>query len=438
MLFQIAITLLAAVPLAQRIDHRVREYFDAGLFNGVVLVARGDQIVYQKAFGLADRTFSIPNRIDTKFHIASVSKPITAAAVLLLAERGKLSIDDHVSKWVPDFPNGDRITIEEVLTHYSGLADASSTPDYNEWSRFPQTPASLVAKLAKLPLQSEPGTHYSYSNSNYHLLALIIEGASGMSYGDFLNQNIFKPLGMNDTAHHASDTAIIVNLAYGYMPKDAADWAKPVYFDWTSKTGNGSLYTTAADLLKFHRALQHGGLLKPATVAASYGFGNKNRRVGMFWFHHDVGGHRSVYVNGSSQGFKAHIERFIDDDVAIIVLSNVYIGAPTPMADDIAALLFENKKLPPVPKPVARSADALRGVAGSYQFGPDFYQPNVVARIEPRDGYLLMRYPALDAPLTPLANGQYFDRFYWSFVQFENGRMIYRNGNSEFTASRVP
>src|SRR5712691_13163775 len=96
-----SVLLWAAIPVAL-IDARVRDYVDAGLFSGVVLVSKGDAVVYEKAFGYADRTFRVPNTIDTKFHIASVSKPITAAAVLLLAERGKLSLDDHVSKFVPD------------------------------------------------------------------------------------------------------------------------------------------------------------------------------------------------------------------------------------------------------------------------------------------------------------------------------------------------
>jgi CubicO group peptidase (beta-lactamase class C family) len=426
---------LAAAATASLIDGRVKEYVDAGLFSGVVLVAKSDKVIYQKAFGLADRTFGIPNTPETKFHIASVSKPITAAAVLLLAERGKLSLDDRVSKFVPDFPNGDRITIEELLTHYSGLGDASSTADYNNWSRFPQTPASLVEKLAKLPLRTEPGTKYSYSNSNYHLLALIIEKASGLSYGDFLAQNVFKPLGMNSTAHHATDEAIIAGLANGYMPKEAAAFEKPPYFDWTSKTGNGSLYTTAADLLKFHRALQHGGLLKPETVIASYGFNRQDRNVGMFWFRREENGHRSVYVGGSSPGFKAYIERFVDDDVAVIVLANVYLASPTPIGHDIGTLLWApGSKLPPVPKQVQRSSDDMRRVAGTYKFGANFYQPNVVARIEPREGYLVLRYPTFDTPLTPIANGEYFDRFYWSFVRFEDGKMIYRNGTDEFIA----
>jgi CubicO group peptidase (beta-lactamase class C family) len=440
MLLSIAAIVLAQTtanaPLAHRIDARVREYLDAGLFSGVVLVARGDDIVYQGAFGLADRTFNVSNTVDTKFHIASVSKPITAAAVLLLAERGKLSLDDHVSKFVPGFPNGDRITIEELLTHYSGLDNASDATEYDNWSRFPQTPASLVEKLAKLPLHSQPGKTYSYSASNYHLLALIIEKASGLSYGDFLARNIFAPLGMSNTAHHAADEAVIASLANGYMLKDAAGFEKPPYCDWTSLTGNGSLYTTAADLLKFHRALQHGGLLKAETVTSSYGFDRPDRDVGMFWYRRTENGRRSVYMGGSTPGFKAHFERFIDDDVAVIVLSNVYIASPSQIARDIRTILWSDKKLEAVPTPVTRSADELRRVAGSYQFGPNFYQPSLLARIEPRDGYLVLRYPTFDVPLTPIANGQYFDRRFWSFIRFEDGKMIYRNGGDDHVGTK--
>ncbi|HWW62742.1 MAG TPA: serine hydrolase domain-containing protein, partial [Thermoanaerobaculia bacterium] len=274
----------AADPLVPRIDARVREYVDAGLFSGVVLVARGDSIVYEKAFGLADRTFDIPNTMTTKFHIASVSKPITAAAVLLLADRGKLDLQWPVSRVLPDFPNGGRITIEQVLTHYSGLDDTSSKPDFEQWSRFPQTPASLVERLAKLPLRSEINKEFRYSNANYHLLALIIEKVSGQTYGDFLRDAIFRPLAMNSSGHHGDEREIIPRLATGYLPKAAAEYEKPSGFDWTAKTGNGSLYTTAGDLLRFHRALQHGTLLKPETARASLGFDRKDRTVGMFWF----------------------------------------------------------------------------------------------------------------------------------------------------------
>ena len=427
-----------ASTLSARLDQRVQEYAGRNLFSGVVLVARGDEILYEKAVGLADRTFQVPNTAATKFHIASVSKPITAAAILLLADRRKLSLTDPVSKFVLDFPNGEHITIEQLLTHYSGLADASSSAEYDDWSRFPQTPKSLVQHLAKLPPRSSPDTKFSYSNSNYHLLALIIEKSSGQTYGEFLEANIFKPLRMSATAHHGEDSAIITDLASGYVPEGSDGFAKPPYFDWTAKTGNGSLYTTARDLLRFHRALQDGTLLKPQTVEQSYGFGRTDRKVGMFWFRRQANGHRSVYVGGSSPGFKAYFERFIDDDVAVIVLANTYIASTTPLADDIRAILWQKDAvLPPLPTRVAVSPEQLDQVIGDYQYGPDFYTPNARIRIEGRDGYLVSISSGQSLPLVPVEGGVYFDRAYWSFIRFADGKMIYRNGDDEFAALRV-
>jgi CubicO group peptidase (beta-lactamase class C family) len=236
---------LRADTLRDRMDAYVRRYADADFFSGVVRVTKGDRIIYENAFGYADRALQVPNSLQTRFQIASLSKPMTAAAILVLGEEGKLSLEDKLSKFVPDFPNGDKITVEELLTHYSGLGDASAQPDYNEWSRFPQTTAALVERAKKIPRQSEPGTTYFYSNSNYHILAFLIEKVSGQNYGDFLEQKIFKPAGMTNTAHRARDETIVSNLANGYSPAGASGFERAPYLDWTSKTGNGSIYATA-------------------------------------------------------------------------------------------------------------------------------------------------------------------------------------------------
>jgi len=424
--------------IEERMSTYVRSYADGGLFSGVVLVSKGNAVVYQQAFGLADRALNVPNTVESKFHIASLSKPITAVGVLRLVEQGKLSLDDHLSKFVADFPGGDKITIGELLTHYSGLADASADPDYNNWSRFPQTPAALVERVKKKSPESKPGTHYFYSNSNYHILAFIIEKRSGQSYGDFLAKEILQPSGMSNTAHQMIDSTIVQHLVHGYNPAGAADFENAPYLDWTSKTGNGSLYSTAEDLLRFHRALQDGKLLRPKTLRASYGFDRKDRNVGMFWFRRQRFGHRSVFVNGSSPGFKAHFERFIDDDAAVIVLSNLYLASPSIIAEDLGAILFDQPVTRQVPKPVKLSEDDLRKFAGLFRFGPGYFVENAPIKVEAHRDYLSLvnRETGFAIPLLPIEGGRFFDRSFWSFVRFEKDKLIYRNRDTDYVAAR--
>jgi CubicO group peptidase (beta-lactamase class C family) len=431
-------TSLCAEDLRDRMDGYIRRYADAELFSGVVQVSKGDRIIYENAFGLADRALGVRNTLRTKFQIASLSKPITATAILLLVQDGKLSFDDKLAKFIPEFPNGAKITIEELLTHYSGLGDASAQPDYNEWSRFPQTTKALVDRAQRIGRESEPGTAYFYSNSNYHILAFIIEKVSGQSYGEFLTQRIFKPAGMTSTAHRSNDETIVADLANGYAPAGASGFERATYLDWTSKTGNGSIYSTAGDLLRFHRALQNGSLLESVLLKQSYGFERKDRQVGMFWFHRERFGHRSVYVNGSSPGFKAHLERFIDDDATVTVLSNVYIAAPSIMADDLGAMLFGQGVNRDIPKAIRAEPERLRRFAGTFRFGDDYFVKNAVARIEPQADHLDLVYPAtsFSIPLLPIEGDRFFDRKFWSFIRFEDDKLIYRNNDKDYVAVR--
>lgn len=438
-LLSCALSSLWADELGDRMDAYVRRYVDAELFSGVVRVTKGNRVVYESAFGFADRALSVGNTLQTKFQIASLTKPIIASAILLLLQDGKLSLNDKLRKFVPDFPNGDNITIEELLTHYSGLGDASAQPDYKEWSRFPQTTAALVERAKKVSRQSEPGTTYFYSNSNYHILAFIIEKVSGQSYGDFIAQRIFKPAGMTNTAHRAKDETIVIDLANGYAPVGASGFERAAYLDWTSKTGNGSVYSTADDLLRFHHALQSGALLKPDLLKQSYGFETKNNTtVGMFWFRRERFGHRSVYVNGSSPGFKAHFERFIDDDATVVVLSNLYIAAPSIIAEDLGAILFDQPVNRDVPKPVRANAADLKHFAGTFRFGEDYFQKNAVVRVEPQIDHLDFVYPAtsFSISLVPIEGDRFFDRNFWSFVRFEGDKLIYRNNDKDYVAIR--
>src|SRR6266480_4596215 len=394
---------LRADALRDRMDAYVRRYADSDFFSGVIRVTKGDRIIYENAFGYADRGWQVPNSLQTRFQIASLSKPMTAAAILLLGEERKLSLEDKLSKFVPDFPNGNKTTIEELLTHYSGLGDASAQPDYNEWSRFPQTTAALVERAKKIPRQSEPGTTYFYSNSNYHILAFLIEKVSGQNYGDFLEQKIFKPAGMTNTAHRARDETIVSNLANGYSPVGASGFERAPYLDWTSKTGNGSIYSTADDLLRFHRALQSGSLLKPETLKQSYGF-----------------------------------ERFIDDDATVVVLSNLYIAAPSTIAEDLGAMLFDQPVNRDVPRPIHVNGADLKRFVGTFRFGDDYFVKNAVVRVEPQMDHLDLNYPAtgFSIALIPIEGDRFFDRNFWSFVRFDGDKLIYRNNDKDYIAVR--
>jgi D-alanyl-D-alanine carboxypeptidase len=427
--------------VADQMQAYVRRYVDADLFSGTVLVTKGEHIVYESAFGIADRSFKVANTAATKFQIASLSKPITAAAVLVLADQGKVKIDAPVRTYIPDWPFNDEVTVDELLTHYSGVPDASEDASYSEWSKLPQSPATLVARLAGKRLLFPPGSRYSYSNSNYHALALIIEKVSHVSYGQFVAEGIFRRAGMTNTSDHSSDGPIVPDLARGYALGGVSGFENADYLNWSSKTGNGSLYSTARDLLAFHRALQDNKLLKPTTLMKSYGFGETNRKVGRFWFRRERYGHRSVYVNGSSPGYKAYFERFIDDDAAIIVLSNLYVGAPTEIGDGLGAILWNQ----PVKGDIKferhdLNAPQLNRFTGSYRFGAEFYSPNALVSVATEGKNLAMSYPdGAKVILIPTADDTFFDSTYWSAVIFKRdteGRLIltYRNGSTEFQA----
>jgi CubicO group peptidase (beta-lactamase class C family) len=176
-------------------------------------------------------------------------------AILQLEEQGRLSVSDSVARFVPDFLNGDRIKLEHLLTHTSGIPNVNDLPDYDTFARSPHTVEQLVAKFSSLPLDFQPGSDYHYSNSNYNLLALILEKVSGENYGDYVRKHILDQAGMQNTGHDGEALRLISIVASGYEPAGINSYEKAPYLDWSNKTGNGSLYSTVDDLYRFDRAL---------------------------------------------------------------------------------------------------------------------------------------------------------------------------------------
>ncbi len=395
------------------VDEYIRPYVSTNNFSGSILVARKGEILYHKAFGLADEDFAVPNKTDTKFHMASLSKSFTAAAILLLEERNLLRTTDTISKFIPDFPNGGRITIHQLLTHTSGIPNINDMPEYDKISPFPQTPSSLIAVFKNKPLAFDPGSKYSYSNSNYNVLAYIIEKASGKTYGDFLAENIFIPLGMTNTNHHGNANMLIANLAVGYQSDNNFGTEKADFLDWTVKTGNGSLYSTTEDLYKWDRALYTEKILSRKSLEKMFSI--YIARTGYGWFTSDHLNRKRIYFSGRSPGFSSYFGRYPAEDVCIIVLENTYIPAATQIGGDIAAILFGEKYEIAKISSAKTGAQASSKIVGQYQFDEKFYRPNFLMTIREQDGRLFNDWGEL-IPAGPL---QYVDRVYWTDLKFE-------------------
>ncbi len=426
-------------PLAARIDAYLRPFVDGKNFLGAVLVARGDEILFEHAYGNANYSLSVPNRRDTRFHIASISKPFTAAAILLLEERGRLHLDDPISKYVPDFNRGNEITLRHLLTHTSGIPNVNDFPEYPAASRSPQTPLSLIELFKKKPLNFPPGSKYEYSNSNYNLLALVIEKVSGKSYGAFLGEAMFAPIGLRNTGHDGDAADIIPNAAAGYQPRGVADLENAPYIDWSAKIGNGSLYSTTSDLLGFVRAYAAGRVVPKAVVQRIW---TEKPGNNFGWFVRESQGELAVAANGRSPGFTSALLYFPARQLTVIVLSNSYSPvSQSPVADDIAAMAL-GKDVPPPQKitPVTGDIGQLRKFEGNYQFGADFFRPNAQVQLTVQGGE-----PALDwgnnfrSSLIPVGPGEFIDRRFWARVRFkaDGTGFLYSSSGSDFEVRRI-
>jgi CubicO group peptidase (beta-lactamase class C family) len=428
--------------VVQQVEAYLHPFADTGNFTGVVLVARKGRILLERAYGMANYELQVPNSTATRFHIASVSKPFTAMAILQLQQQGRLGITDPVARFIPDFPNGDRITLEHLLTHTSGIPNVNDLADYDTFSRSPHTVEQLVAKFSGLPLDFQPGSDYHYSNSNYNLLALILEKASGEKYGDYVRKHILEPAGMKNSGHDGDALRPIPWAASGYEPAGLDSYEHVPYLDWSNKTGNGSLYSTVDDLYAFDRALNSDVLLQAATRQKYFVEGRGNR---FGWFNRKRFGHRIMSSNGRSPGFTAQLDRYPDDDVTVIVLSNSYATiSQDPIAGALGAIVFgETPEKPPVLKAAKVPPAMLAAYAGEYQYGPDYFVPNGKAMLTVDGGALLLELGSFRTPLVPVSATEFVERNFLGRVVFNVGAegkiegLIYSYSGKDFVARRL-
>jgi CubicO group peptidase (beta-lactamase class C family) len=324
--------------IASKADDYVRAYVEMNRFSGSVLIARKGEILLKKGYGMANYEHNVPNTPQAKFRIASLTKSFTALAVLQLQEQGLLNINDSIGKFIPDYPNGDKITVHHLLSHTSGIPNFTVATD--EKARvMPFNLEMTIKKFKDLPLEFSPGEKFEYSNAGYYLLGYIIEKVTGRDYATVIKHNIFEPLGMTDSGYDHNHL-VIKNRAYGYrMEKGELINAKYIHMD--NVHASGGLYSTIGDMYLWDRALYTEKLVKQKSLNQMFTPVGKNYGYG--WGIVTLFNRKMVGHNGDMEGFQTNITRFIDDDVCIIVLSNFGHAPIGKISVDLAAIVFGEK-----------------------------------------------------------------------------------------------
>lgn len=337
---------LAAQPLNIKklvvdYDKMLIDQFKPDETGCAALVAKDGQVIYSKAFGMANLELNVPMQTDMVFRIGSITKQFTAVAILQLMEQGKLSLQDEITKFIPDYPTqAYTITVEHLLTHTSGIKSYTNVPDYIKNVRTDMKPEELINTFKNLPMEFAPGTKWNYNNSGYFLLGYIIEKVTGKSYADYIQENFFTPLGMNSTCY-GSDTKIIKNRAYGYQNGTDGP-ANSDYCSMTQPYSAGSIMSTVGDLFKWHQALHSGKLVKMKTLekalteyklkdgtGTGYGYG---------FFLSKLQGSPTIEHGGGIFGYLTASVYLPKEDVYVAVFSNSTAKNPEFTALKMAAM----------------------------------------------------------------------------------------------------
>lgn len=337
-LFFIAVFSVSA--RADKVDDYVRAAMSERHIPGAAIaVIKNGKIVKTAGYGLASVEFGVPATPETVFEIGSVSKQITAAAIMLLVEDGKINLDEKISRYLPNTPEAwKNVTTRHLLTHTSGIKSYSSLDGFELNRRLKRD--DFIKLLSVQPLDFETGASYVYSNSGYSLLGYIVETVSGKSYWDFTRERIFTPLGMTKTADR-DPKYIIKNRATGYEWQNGQLVGRD--YDLTDVFSAGAIVSTVGDLAKWDAALRNDTLLKkpskmqmwtPAVLTDGkpypYGFGFRIS---------DVRGHKLIAHSGQTAGFGANLSRYVDDDLTVIALTNLgETGMGTLLATGIAKI----------------------------------------------------------------------------------------------------
>ncbi|EDM34808.1 beta-lactamase [Pedobacter sp. BAL39] len=321
----------------------LRDFADASGPGGVFMVAHQGRAIYKKAFGKANMELGIALTSENVFQLGSMTKQFTAVAILMLEQEGKLDVNDPVSKYIPDYPKGQKITIHQLLTHTSGIKDFTKMKSLADIAQKEMTPKMMVDFFKNEPVDFLPGEKFDYNNSGYVLLGYLIELISGERYEDFIVKHIFDKIGMGQS-YYASDRKVISKRAYGYHKKSSG-YVNKTAISFSVPFSSGSLMSTTDDLLKWQNAINHNLLLNEKEKESAFSKHKLNNGqefgYGYGWHVRAIDDVKTLEHGGSIFGFKTMVIYIPEEDIYVVGLSNCDCNSPTKVVGDIAALMLK-------------------------------------------------------------------------------------------------
>jgi CubicO group peptidase (beta-lactamase class C family) len=357
----------ASLDFPQKADDYLQTELKAERFAGSVMVARSNQIVFMKGYGLANRELDVTNAPNTKFRLASLTKQFTALCILMLQEQGKLSVEDPISRFLPDCPSTwSKIKIRHLLTHTSGIPDYTKFPDYISTMMLPSPPEKMMNLLRDKPLEFEPGERFAYSNSDYILLGYIVEKASGQSYEQFVQQFVFKPLGMKDSGCDRFET-ILSHRATGYT-LHGDTWVNSAYMDRTFPQGDGTLYSTVEDFFRWYQCWREQKLVSAESWKTMTTPEKDNYGFGIFVAQQFD--QKLLWHDGGDPGFVTAMWWFPSSDIFVAAFANLESANSDEVACNLVALLLDKPLLsrPKAKTAIKLEASQLEPFVGRYEF----------------------------------------------------------------------
>ncbi len=438
--------LKAGLPATdQLLDAHISHLVHAGDPAVSILVARDGKILFQKAYGLADRERKVAATPQTRIRIGSITKQFTASAILKLQEEGKLSVTDKLSKYIPDFPRGDEVTLTHLLTHTSGIHNYTDRPGFVDSVTKPITLPDLVQLFKKDPYDFDPGKKWRYDNSGYTLLAFVIRKVSGETFADYLQKTFFVPLGMNDTRVRQA-YAQLSNEALGYKYDGDGKFSRAVDWNLSRVSGAGDIDSTVGDLFRWNEAVFNGKVLSEASLKAAFtpvSMTNPEEKdptggYGFGWGIVTLRGAQEITHTGGLPGYSSFLTRLPREKFTVAVLANalpVGPGAEPASLGQEAVEFYLGEQLAPRSSTVVTtsiSSKALDAIAGRYDYG------QAVMRVTIGDGRAY-------AQLSGQPRYEIFPKseteFFWkivdaqvTFVKDDSGKVVkaihHQNGNT--------